>query len=84
MAIILAPMTTCHLSITNILALGDDRATDDRRSHESFSTGTWLRLTINDWAFFTEANVARLSTFVFATVKHFGAVEITRVICWDR
>ena len=83
-AIILAFMATCHLSITNILALGNYWATYDGRSHESFSTGTWLRLTINDWAFFTKANVTRLSAFVFATVQHLGAVEITRVICWNR
>jgi hypothetical protein len=48
MAGVLAFMTTGKLLVANIVALRNERSTDNWWLQESCPTGTWLRLTINN------------------------------------
>ena len=64
-------MTACHLFPANAIALGSQSTTDYRRTEESCTTWTGLRLTVNYRAFFAKADVASLATLVALAVELF-------------
>ena len=80
MTCILAFMTTCHLFPANTIALRGQSTTNYRRTEESCTTWTGLRLTVNYRAFFAKADVASLATLVALAVELFVTSQLTRMI----
>jgi hypothetical protein len=71
MACILAFMAAWHLFPANTIALRGQSTTYYRRSEESCTTWTGLRLTVNYRAFFAKADMASLATLVALAVELF-------------
>lgn len=76
-------MTTGKIFVANIVAFWCKGSADNRRFKKSSSARARLGLTVDDWAFFAESDMARLTTLVFSTIEHFRAVEIARMIFGD-
>lgn len=73
-------MATRQLFVTDGFAFRNESAADDGRLEESSTTGTGLRLAVDNWAFLAETNMAGFTTLMFLTIKHSSAVEFARVI----
>lgn len=77
-------MTTGKIFVANIVAFWCKGSADNRRFKKSSSARARLGLTVDDWAFFAESNMARFPALMFSTIEHFRAVEIARMVFGDR
>lgn len=80
---VLAFMSTRKLFFADIIALWNQSATYNWRLEECLPAGTRLLLTVYDWAFLAETDVAGLTALVLFAVEHLVAGKLAGVVFDD-